>query len=119
MVALKSSAKVVPTDDMPSDAIADLSHIAIASFHNRMQTLRQDYRAYWGHFKQALSLHLVHADKDTLGFGPAIFRPNEKGEIRRKGTNVEAVSMLVLDMDSGVPLDEVRGRLHGYAWFAY
>jgi hypothetical protein len=62
----------------------------------------------WAQFRRLLTVHTVRDGKSGKGFVPAKLTGN------RANSNVEHVSLAVMDSDQGVPFDEGIKRLQGY-----
>ena len=86
--------------------------------------------AFWKDVVRWASHHQEREEKNGPGFVPALMQRREPPEdqipARRHGCNahrsnkdIRALYLLVLDLDDGTPLDDLRPRLEPYEWVAY
>lgn len=83
--------------------------IALAIFnHEKTSTPERQLSVSWEQLSRLLSMPTIRSAKSGKGFVPAKLLGN------RANTNVEYVSLAVMDSDQGVPFDEGLKRLEGY-----
>lgn len=90
--------------------------VTFARFPKRTQTRGSADTQSWLTLAAALQRHLIRREKDGAGWGPYIYSTDPP---IRKAANVAEVTCLVLDIETGEPLDSFREALEEYEWVAY
>lgn len=97
------------THGAAADTTLVLQKIPLAIFPNEKTSKpERQLEVAWEQYYRLTSIHTVREAKSGKGFVPAKLSGN------RANTNVEHVSLAVMDSDQGVPFDEGLKRLKGY-----
>lgn len=90
--------------------------IALVRFTSKNRPEGKVERLPWTILASRLTKHEIRDEKDGAGFSPTLYR---EGPVRRLAENVEALTLLVLDIDDGTPLEDLRLKFEEYEWVAY
>jgi hypothetical protein len=82
------------------------SSITYSTFTGKIDTVPREISETWPQIIKRLSEPVIRTNKDGPLWSPATFKL-----ARRKKENVEAVSLLVLDIDGGMTIDQADGKL--------
>jgi uncharacterized protein (DUF927 family) len=89
----------------------DTRPFEISEFHNCFDNEPKPRAHTWASFCKVFGKHMVQKNKDGAAWSPASYPIGNK-----RGTdNVKCVSMAVIDIDDGTPVDVLLPRLSGYA----
>lgn len=89
--------------------------LGISFFEGTKDTKPKSAAVTWETLRERLAAHDVRSAKEGPYWSPVSYA-NGRG---RKKANVETVSLLVLDCDSGVSLEDLRPRWAGLSWLAH
>jgi hypothetical protein len=93
-----------------------LESIALVRFAGKKKPEGRVERLPWDILVGRLLKHAIRDEKDGPAFSPTIYH---EGPIYRDAENVRALTLVVLDIDDGTPLDDLRGRIAAFDWVAY
>lgn len=117
-----SSKEIMVTDeeivDLPVAEIEDQTYqlLPISKFNNEKDNSPQLEFANWAQFSEKFSFHIKKSAKsDNPCWSPTIYKAGEK----RGNKNVVAISMAVLDVDSGVPFESLIKQIDSYAYLIH
>jgi hypothetical protein len=82
------------------------SSFIYSTFTGKIDTTPREVSETWPQIIKRLSEPVIRANKDGPLWSPATFKP-----ARRKKENVKAVSLLVLDIDGGMTIDQADAKL--------
>ncbi|MBO0726213.1 MAG: hypothetical protein J2P52_11480, partial [Blastocatellia bacterium] len=82
------------------------SSFIYSTFTGKIDTTPCEISETWPQIIQRLSKPAIRANKDGPLWSPATFKP-----ARRKKENVKEVSLLVLDIDGGMTIDQADAKL--------
>ena len=82
------------------------SSFIYSTFTGKIDTTPREVFEPWPQIIKRLSKPAIRANKDGPLWSPATFKP-----ARRKKENVKAVSLLVLDIDGGMTIDQADAKL--------
>lgn len=82
------------------------SSFIYSTFTGKIDTTPREVSEPWTQIIKRLSKPAIRANKDGPLWSPATFKP-----ARRKKENVKAVSLLVLDIDGGMTIDQADAKL--------
>lgn len=101
---------------LPSLSTRELAPIEIVRFNGKTKPEGRVERLPWPILADRLMKHEIRREKDGVAFSPTLYH---EGPIYRDAHNVRALTLLVLDIDDGTPLDELRPGIQEYEWVAY
>lgn len=99
----------------PTEQAATERPIMISLFRALRDNEPKGVAESWTELSRRLTVHHQRSLKDGWAFSPTVYKP---GTTRGSG-NVEHVTMLVLDVDSGVSPDHFRNKLEGKRYLIY
>ena len=89
-----------------SNSHSKSSSFIYSTFTGKIDTTPREVSEPWPQIIKRLSKPAIRANKDGPLWSPATFKP-----ARRKKENVKAVSLLVLDIDGGMTIDQADAKL--------
>jgi len=92
--------------DSKSSTHPKSSSFTYSTFTGKIDTTPREVSETWPQINKRLSKPAIRANKDGPLWSPATFMP-----ARRKKENVKAVSLLVLDIDGGMTVDQADAKL--------
>lgn len=101
------------------DELNDLfsEEIVIATGKNRQDKFWKNTKSTIANFMQAITTHNV-GDKDGLSFMQGELVTGDKRGTQRLANNVKSLEILVLDLDTGQPIESVREKIIEAGLFA-
>jgi len=100
------NAVAVSTDDLQFN---------ISEYKNSRDNIPKGITLTWNLFCAHFSEHKIQATKDGVAWSPATYNVGAT----RKNENVQSVSMAVVDVDDGTPIEALVTRLTGYAFLLH
>ena len=113
--AVSSAAQSAPVS-LAAPAESEPQRFAISTYNNEFDNVPKPRNWTWPEFCQRLGKHLSRSKKSgNPMWSAAQYYP----EAKRCKAGVELITMAVLDIDSGTPVDQVIAQIKGYAYLIH
>lgn len=107
---IKQAAKTSPIQEL-HDPSGQAMKFTISEFQGHQDNKPKAVCFTWPEFCHAFNKHIIRAEKNGPAWSPASFAPNGL----RKNEHVEAIAFAVIDVDNGVPVEELQDKAKKYA----